>query len=186
MVIIEIFIIGIALSLDAFAVSIVKGVQLPNRSNFAACIVALYFALFQMLMPIIGYFLGASVNTFVDEYSGIISFVILGYLGLNMLKNALKNEDDAKEEVALNPLAFMSMLMAAIATSIDALAVGLVFRFHYTLSLFISVIIIGCTTFSISFIGVRLGYLFSDRFRQKAEILGALVLILLGLRFLFS
>ncbi len=185
MILFEIFLIGIALSLDAFAVSVCKGLQVSKQNKRSAIIVGLYFGFFQALMPFLGYYLGASLESFMSAYSSYISFAILVLLGLNMLKEALKKEED-EDESSSNPLAFAVMTMAAIATSIDAFAVGIVLKYNYTISIFLAISIIGCTTFIISIIGVRLGYLFSDSFRKKAEIIGACVLILLGVKFLFG
>ena len=183
MLIFEIFLIGVALSLDAFAVSVCKGLQVSKQNKRSAVLVGLYFGVFQALMPFLGYFLGASLESFMKSYSSYISFAILMLLGLKMLKEALKNNSH-KEENTSNPLGFVIMTMAAIATSIDAFAVGIVLKYNYAISIYLAISIIGFTTFVISIIGVKLGYLFSDTFRKRAEIVGACVLMLLGIKFL--
>ncbi len=136
-------------------------------------------------MPLIGYVIGDSLNTFISSYSSYISFTILLLLGLNMVKNALQNSEE-DEEKSSNPLAFMGMVMAAIATSIDALAVGVIYSYNFDISIFIGITIIGVTTFIISIVGVKLGYLFNNSFRQKAEVIAGFVLIALGVRFLIN
>ncbi len=184
----EIFLIAIALSLDAFAISICIGLQIIQKKNkvFSAVIVGLYFGVFQALMPLTGDFLGSVLTTFIEKYAPLISFLILFCLGLNMLKNTFKKEeqDEQDEEKTLNPLAFFPMLLAAVATSIDALAIGVIYSYNYTLPIYLAVCLIGFTTFCISALGVQLGSLVDERFSQKAERIGALILILLGIKFL--
>ncbi len=184
MIYIEIFLIAIVLSLDAFAVSVCKGLQITKQNITSAVVVGLYFGAFQALMPFLGFYLGESLEGFMDVYSSYISFIILVLLGINMLREALKDIED--DENSSNPLGFTTMLIAAIATSIDAFAVGIVFKYNYTTSIFLVISIIGCTTFLISVLGVRLGYLFTRTFRKKATIIGGLILISLGFKFLLT
>ncbi len=185
MLFVEIFIIAVVLSLDAFAVSICKGVQLSKRDTLSACIVGSYFGIFQALMPLLGYYLGSSLESAISTYSMYISFIILFGLGANMLYQT-HFKHDACDSYDAKPLGFMVMILAAIATSIDAFAVGVVFKYNYNIMIFLPVLIIGCTTFTISVIGVRLGYLFNDSFKKKAETIGGLTLILLGFKFLMT
>ncbi len=180
----ELFLIAIALSLDAFAVSVCKGLQIPHDRNriFYACRAGLYFGFFQALMPLIGYFFGDNAPEILTKYSHYFSFLILLALGANMMSKSFKY-DEFKEEK--DPLAFIPMLAVSIATSIDALTVGFVFRFNYTIAITTAISVIGVVTFIICVFGVQLGYLINLSNRKMAERAGAIVLMGLGFKFLF-
>lgn len=145
--IIEILLIGIGLAMDAFAVSICKGLSMKKLSLKKAIIIGLYFGIFQAGMPIIGYFLGKSFENFVEQIDHWIAFILLLFIGLNMIKEVFKNEEDINDDIS-----FKAMIMLAIATSIDALACGITFAFLGA-NIWFSAILIGIITFAISIIG---------------------------------
>ncbi len=180
----ELILIAVALSMDAFAVSVCKGICSIKRSISTAVIVGLYFGIFQAIMPLLGYYLGDSIHQYVEAYSGYVACFILSCIGYVMIKNAIKADDgENKEDEANLSIAPLAMISAAIATSIDAFAVGVVFS-TLEINLYSSVAIIGLTTFIISFIGVRIGSLFNDKLQKKAEIIGGVTLIIIGIKIL--
>ena len=175
MSILEIFLIGISLSMDAFAVSICKGLSM-NKVKVKRClIVGIYFGIFQALMPILGYFFGSSFKDIIINVDHFIIFLILLLIGINMITE--------QEEKVDNNINFKTMLLLSIATSIDAFAVGITFSF-LNINIISSVIIIGLTTFTISFIGVLLGNQIGNKYQRKAKILGGITLIILGIKIL--
>lgn len=174
--------IGIALSMDAFSVSICKGLATKNFSLKTAVICGLWFGGFQALMPVIGYFLGAQFEHLIVAIDHWIAFGLLLLIGANMIREAVKVEDS---ESADSTTAFKTMFMLAVATSIDALAVGVSFAF-LQVNIWISVFIIGVTTFFFSFGGVAIGNFFGSRYSKPAEITGGVILILLGTKILFE
>lgn len=177
----EILLIAIGLAMDAFAVSICKGLSMKKMSWKKAIIVGLYFAIFQALMPIIGYLLGASFESVVTKIDHWIAFGLLTIIGINMLKEAFsKNEENQNDSVD-----FRTMSVLAIATSIDALAVGITFAF-LRVNMLIAAIIIGIVTFAICIIGVKIGNKFGDKYERKAETVGGLILILMGIKILLE
>lgn len=181
MSIIEIILIGIGLAMDAFAVSICKGLALKKFDKKKAIIIASYFAIFQALMPVIGYLLGSTFSKTIESIDHWVAFGLLSAIGINMLKEAIK-KDDEKQDDNVN---FKNMIVLAIATSIDALAVGITFAFLKT-NVILSVGIIGIITFILSIIGVKIGNKFGEKFESKAEILGGVILILIGLKILLE
>lgn len=179
MSIIEVLLIAIGLAMDAFAVSVCKGISLTKMSWKKAIIVGLYFGIFQALMPVIGYFLGTSFESLVTQIDHWIAFVLLSLIGLNMLQEAFsKKEENFNEYVD-----FKTMIVLAIATSIDALAIGITFAFLKT-NILISALIIGIITFTVCILGVKIGNKFGDKYEKKAEIVGGLILIFLGIKIL--
>lgn len=178
---IEIFLIGISLAMDAFAVSVCKGLSMKKINYKKAIIIALYFGIFQALMPVIGYFLGSAFETLVTKIDHWIAFILLGAIGANMIKESFSKES---ENVNDN-VDFKTMVILAIATSIDALAVGITFAF-LQVNLLYSVIIIGVVTSLLSFIGVYIGNKFGSKFESKAEFAGGIILILMGLKILLE
>lgn len=174
--------IGIALSMDAFSVSICKGLATKNFSLKTAVICGLWFGGFQALMPVIGYFLGAQFEHLIVAIDHWIAFGLLLLIGANMIREAVKGEES---ESADSTTAFKTMFMLAIATSIDALAVGVSFAF-LQVNIWISVLIIGVTTFVFSFGGVAIGNFFGARYSKPAEITGGVILILLGTKILLE
>ena len=179
----EIFLLAIGVSMDAFAVSIGKGLTARRASWREALTVGLWFGGFQTLMPVIGYYLGISFADLVTKVDHWIAFGLLLLIGGNMIREALQ-EDEGQKETDTS-FAFKAMLILAIATSIDALAVGISFAFLQT-PLWSSIALIGVTTFLFSVIGLLIGKKVGSRFHKGAEILGGLILIAIGLKILIE
>lgn len=177
----EIILISIGLGMDAFAVAICKGLAMKNGSTRKGVVVALYFGIFQSLMPFIGYILGVRFEKAITNLDHWIAFGLLGIIGINMIKESLKrNEENINDDIS-----FKTMIILAIATSIDALAVGVTFAF-LRVEILIPLISIGIITFCMSFIGVKIGNRFGDRFKNKAETVGGIILILMGIKILLD
>ena len=179
--ILEIVLIAVSLAMDAFAVSVCKGLSMKKMSWKKAIIVGLYFGVFQAFMPLIGFLLGISFESFVNQIDHWIAFILLSLIGINMLKEAFSK----KEEECDDNIGFKTMLVLAIATSIDALAVGITFAF-LRVNIVFAVLVIGILTFLISLIGVKIGNKFGDKYEKKAEIAGGIILILMGLKILLE
>lgn len=177
--IIDILFIGLGLSMDAFAVSVCKGLAMKKMNIKKALVCSLYFGVFQALMPLIGYFLGSGFKNVVSSVDHWIAFVLLGIIGINMIKEAKSCEavNDAMD--------VKTMLTLAVATSIDALAIGVTFAF-LKVSITPAITIIGVTTFICCFVGVKLGNIFGEKLKTKAEIAGGVVLILMGTKILIE
>lgn len=167
--------------MDAFAVSVCKGLAMPKCTFKKAAIVGLWFGGFQALMPAIGYILGAQFQEAIASIDHWIAFVLLALIGGNMIHEALDND----EEEADASLDVKTMFLLAVATSIDALAIGITFAF-LKVSIIPAVCFIGIVTFIISFAGVKIGNVFGARYKNKAEIVGGVILILLGLKILLE
>ena len=178
---IELFLIAVGLSMDAFAVSVCKGLAMPKCTFKKAAIVGLWFGGFQALMPAIGYVLGAQFQEAIASIDHWIAFVLLALIGGNMIHEALDN-DEEEADASLNVKA---MFLLAVATSIDALAIGITFAF-LKVNIIPAVCFIGIVTFIISFAGVKIGNVFGARYKNKAEIVGGIILILLGLKILLE
>lgn len=176
----ELFILAVGLSMDAFAVSICKGLSLGKIKVKHMCIAGLWFGGFQALMPLIGYFLGSFFTDMITKYAHWIAFILLLILGANMIKEALGDEEkvDASMDVK-------NMFLLAIATSIDALAVGVTFAF-LQVNIIPAVSFIGVVTFVCSALGVKIGSIFGSKYQSKAEICGGVILILIGLKVLLD
>ena len=174
---------ALGLSMDAFAVSICKGLALKKIDFKKHLLVGLWFGGFQALMPLIGYLLGINFTDYITSIDHWIAFILLGFIGLNMIKESLQK--DECEECSDDSLSFKSMLILAIATSIDALAVGITFAF-LEVNIVTAVSSIGIITFVLSAIGVKVGHVFGSRFKSKAELAGGIVLILLGVKILLE
>ena len=179
---IEIILIAIGLSMDAFAVSITLGlsVKRPKLKEFLTP--AIYFGFFQALMPLIGYFAGIYFAHKIQHVDHWVAFVLLGFIGGKMIKESFTKEE---KKTTKKPFQFKTMLLLAIATSIDALAVGITFAF-FEINIFKAIIIIGLITFGISIIGIKIGNLFGTKFKSKAEFIGGVVLVLLGIKILIE
>ena len=175
----ELFVLAVGLSMDAFAVSICKGLSLGKIKWKHMCIAGLWFGGFQALMPLTGYFLGSLFADIFTKYAHWIAFVLLVFIGGSMIKEAF-----GKEEVNAS-MSFQSMLLLAIATSIDALAVGVSFAF-LQVKIVPAVSFIGVITFLLSAVGVKIGSIFGDKYRSKAEICGGVILILIGVKTLLD
>lgn len=178
---IELFLIAVGLSMDAFAVSVCKGLAMPKCTFKKAAIVGLWFGGFQALMPAIGYILGAQFQETIASIDHWIAFILLALIGGNMIHEALDND----EEEADASLDVKTMFLLAVATSIDALAIGITFAF-LKVNIIPAVCFIGIVTFIISFAGVKIGNVFGARYKNKAEIVGGIILILLGLKILLE
>ena len=178
---IELFLIAVGLSMDAFAVSVCKGLAMPKCTFKKAAIVGLWVGGFQALMPAIGYVLGAQFQETIASIDHWIAFVLLALIGGNMIHEALDND----EEEADASLDVKTMFLLAVATSIDALAIGITFAF-LKVNIIPAVCFIGIVTFIISFAGVKIGNVFGARYKNKAEIVGGVILILLGLKILLE
>ena len=177
----ELFIIAVGLSMDAFAVAICKGLSVRVMRPRHAVITGLYFGGFQALMPLIGFLLGVQFQSLITSVDHWIAFALLVLLGINMIREArCPDEEDTNAS-----LAFRAMLPMAVATSIDALAVGITFAF-LEVSILPAVCFIAGTTFLLSCIGVKVGNLCGTRFQSKAELLGGIILIVLGLKILLE
>lgn len=182
MTFIEIFIISLALAMDAFAVSICKGLCSPKLDVKKCSITGLYFGSFQALMPLIGFYAGSVIGEFIKEYDHWVSFFILLLIGINMIKESREEFDESKCDISFSP---KTMLPLAIATSIDALTVGLTFSL-FDISIFSAIITIGIITFIFSFIGVILGFKFGTKYKKVGEILGGVVLIIIATKILLQ
>ena len=181
MSLLELFILAVGLSMDAFAVSICKGLAMKQIKFKHMLIVGLWFGGFQALMPLIGYFLGIQFETYITAYDHWIAFILLAFIGGNMIKEALSNE----EETADASLAVKIMLVLAIATSIDALALGVTFAF-LQVNIWEAVSFIGVVTFLFSVAGLKIGNVFGTKYKSKAEFVGGVILILLGIKILLE
>lgn len=177
----DLLVLAVGLSMDAFAVSICKGLSIQRLKLRHAVIVGAWFGAFQALMPAIGYLLGSAFADMIVAVDHWIAFVLLAFIGGNMIREALgKDEEDCDPS-----LAPMAMLLLAVATSIDALAVGVTFAF-LRVDVLPAVSLIGLCTFTISAVGVKIGNVFGARFKAKAELLGGGVLVLIGVKILLE
>jgi len=173
--------LAVGLAMDAFAVSICKGLAMREKVLKKGIIVGLWFGGFQALMPTIGFFLGTQFKDQITSIDHWIAFVLLGLIGINMVKEALsKDEEQADDSIAVK-----EMFMLAVATSIDALAVGITFAF-LNVHIVSAASMIGVCTFLISFAGVKIGNIFGTKYKSKAELAGGIILILLGFKILFE
>ena len=179
---IEVFLIGVGLSMDAFAVSICKGLSTPNPRPRHYLAVGLWFGGFQMLMPTIGYLLGSAFESYITAFDHWIAFVLLAIIGGNMIRESFSDEEDDADA----SFSFKTMLLLAVATSIDALAVGITFALLPDVNIFFAVPLIGVTTFTISMAGLHVGRLFGTRYEKKAQIAGGVILILIGVKILLE
>jgi putative Mn2+ efflux pump MntP len=178
----EIILIAVGLSMDAFAVSITLGLSIKKLKIKHVLIPAIYFGFFQAFMPLTGFFAGTIFADKIQSYDHWIAFILLGIIGGKMIWESLsKNEDKVKD----NSFQFVTMLLLAIATSIDALAVGVTFAF-FEINIFLAIIIIGLTTFCISIGGVKIGNIFGAKYKSKAEFIGGTVLVILGFKILIE
>lgn len=182
MILLDIFIIAFALSMDAFAVSICKGVCVKKIKLKHSIITGLYFGAFQAFMPLIGYYTGSLFENFIKSIDHWISFILLILIGINFIKESKEPFNKSECDVSFS---FKSMIPFAIATSIDALAVGITLIFA-DVNIFISILIIGVTTFILSAIGVKIGNNFGIKYKSKSEFLGGIVLIIIGFKILFE
>ena len=186
MTLLEIFLVGIGLSMDAFAVSICKGLAMPAVNKKQALLIGAYFGVFQALMPLAGWLLGSQFARHVTKLAPWIAFVLLAWIGGSMLRESLsKKEED--EEVEPVELRHKELFLLAVATSIDALAVGVSFSMvELSVPIGAAAALIGCTTFAISVGGVFVGHIFGARYKNRAEFVGGAILILVGVKILLE
>lgn len=177
---IEIIMIGIGLAMDAFAVSICKGLSTRKLEFKHAFTCGSYFGAFQGLMPLAGYILGVQFKDKIENIDHWIAFLLLALIGINMIKEAFGKEEDVDPDFS-----FKAMLPLAVATSIDALAVGVTFAF-LNVNILFAVIVIAITTCIISMVGVKIGHVFGFKYKTKAEIAGGIILILMGIKILLE
>lgn len=184
----EVVVIGVGLSMDAFAVSVCKGLKMKKFSPKNALIVCLFFGVAQALMPLIGWLAGKQFEQYITAFDHWIAFGLLAFLGIKMLVECFKKDDSAAEPVdEEEKLDIKELFIMAIATSIDALAVGITFAFlDLQMSVWLAVGIIGLVTAAICFAGTLVGYKFGSKFKKPAEIAGGVVLILVGLKILLE
>ncbi len=181
MSLLSLFFIAVGLSMDAFAVSICKGLAMDKITLGKAGIVGLWFGGFQGLMPLLGYLLGSGFEQSITSIDHWIAFVLLCLIGISMIKEALSG----KEDNANGSLAIKTMFLLALATSIDALAAGVTFAF-LRVDILPAVLFIGCITFLLSAIGVKVGNVFGTRYKSRAELAGGIILILMGTKILLE
>lgn len=185
--IIDFILLGIGLAMDAFAVSICKGLGMTKINKGQLIIIASFFGGFQAIMPLIGYLLGNIFAKYVMQFSHWIAFVLLAFIGIKMIIDAIKerNEKDVEEEKD-KPISFKEITLLAIATSIDAFAVGVTFSFYEDINIVLAIVIIGVITLIISAIGVLIGNIFGSRYRFVATLIGGIILVLLGIKILLE
>ena len=176
--IVELLLTAIGLSMDAFAVSVCKGLGMRKMRYDQALVIGLYFGVFQALMPLLGWLLGPSFSCYIQSFDHWIAFVLLGLIGTNMVR-----ESGAGEEKLDDSFTVSTMLLLAVATSIDALAIGVTFAF-LGVNIVEAIILIGITTGIISGVGLKIGNVFGSRYKSKAEMAGGIVLILMGIKIL--
>lgn len=177
----ELFILAVGLSMDAFTVSVCKGLAMPKITLRRTFIVGAWFGGFQALMPAVGYVLGVQFRDKITAVDHWIAFLLLGVIGANMIKEALSGECENESD----SLDVRTMFLLAVATSIDALAVGITFAF-LKVHIIAAVSFIGMTTFAISAAGVKIGNVFGTKYKSKAELAGGIILILLGIKILLE
>ena len=177
----ELFILAVGLSMDAFAVSVCKGLSVTKMEPKHALLCGAYFGGFQALMPAIGYLLGSQFESMITQIDHWIAFVLLGIIGSSMIK---ESREDEEEEVSAS-FDVKTMLALAVATSIDALAVGVTFAFLHV-NIVWAVTFIGCMTFVLSAIGVKAGNVFGMKYKSRAELAGGVILILMGIKILLE
>lgn len=180
--IIELLLVGVGLSMDAFAVSICKGLNMRKVNKLHCFVIALFFGGFQAIMPLIGWLLGRQFEQYITTVDHWIAFVLLAFLGVKMILDTCKTEE---EEIckAESRLDLKELFVMAVATSIDALAVGITFAF-LKVNIVLATSIIGCTTFVLSIGGVFIGNIFGSRYKNKAEMAGGVILVLIGVKIL--
>jgi len=180
----ELLLLAVGLSMDAFAVSICKGLSMKKATLGAGAICGAWFGGFQAAMPLIGFFLGSLFAGVIEAFDHWVAFGLLAVIGINMLKEAFKSCDCCDEHDA--DLSFKTMFVMAIATSIDALAVGISIAMAGKYNIYLAVTLIGVITFAMCTMGVKIGNIFGSRFEKKAQIAGGVILILLGVKILLE
>ena len=178
---VELLLLAVGLAMDAFAVAVCKGLSLRELKLRQALLVGAWFGVFQGLMPVLGWLLGSAFSDLVQSVDHWIAFILLAIIGGNMIREAVKGDEEDVDP----SLSFGVMFLLAVATSIDALAVGITFAF-LNVNILLAVVLIGVITFAFSAVWVKVGNLFGARYKSKAELLGGCVLILIGLKILLE
>ena len=178
----ELFLIAVGLSMDAFAVSVCKGLSTKELKTKHYFTVGVWFGGFQALMPAIGYLLGSTFESFINAFDHWVAFALLAIIGGNMIKEALSGEDEKVDD----SFDAKNMFILAVATSIDALAVGITFALLPDVNIFAAVAFIGVITFLLSALGLKVGNIFGLKYKSKAEIAGGVILILIGVKILLE
>ena len=173
--------IGVGLSMDAFAVSVCKGLSMKKINYIYAIIIAAFFGVFQAVMPLIGWLLGIQFEGYVSTYGSWIAFALLAFIGAKMIYEAIKEDDACETSI----IVIKELFILALATSIDALAVGISFSF-LDVNIWQSILVIGLITFAISLLGVIFGNKFGAKYKSKAEIVGGIILILIGVKIILE
>ena len=181
----ELLLLAVGLSMDAFAVSICKGLSMKKATLKAQAACGVWFGGFQALMPLIGFFLGTLFAEAIEAIDHWVAFGLLGIIGVNMLKEALSKEEECGCDESAD-LSFKTMLVMSVATSIDALAVGISLAMAGSVNIAVAVALIGVTTFLMSAMGVKIGNVFGSRFEKKAQAAGGIILLLLGVKILLE
>ena len=179
----ELFIIAVGLSMDAFAVAVCKGLSVVKLEKKHMLITGLWFGGFQGLMPLLGYLLGSAFEKYITPIDHWVAFVLLGIIGVNMIKEGLSKEEESGEDASFS---VKTMFVMAVATSIDALAVGITFALLPDVNITAAVLFIGVITFTLSCVGIKIGNVFGAKFKSKAEIAGGAILVLMGLKILLE
>lgn len=182
--IIELFFTALALSADAFAVSVCKGLAAGKVKTKHYLSAGIWFGGFQALMPFIGYLLGSAFEKYIVNIDHWISFILLAFIGVNMIRESLESECECGYNNSNASFAFKTMFLLAVATSIDALAVGVTFALLPDVNIWVAVSFIGVLTFIVSAAGVKIGSVFGVKYKAIAEKLGGLILIIIGLKIL--
>ena len=177
------FLLGVGLAMDAFAVAVCKGLAVGKVRVKHMLSAGLWFGAFQAAMPLIGYFLGVKLHSYIEQVDHWVAFILLASIGANMLKEAFSKEENKPADASFG---VKTMLVMAVATSIDALAVGIALAMEAQTNIWLSVLIIGLVTFVLSAAGVKLGSVFGEKYEKKARIAGGVILILLGLKILLE
>ena len=179
--VLELLLLSVGLAMDAFAVSVCKGISMKKMNWKKAIIIGLYFGGFQALMPTIGYFLGSAFQSLITSMDHWIAFILLGIIGGGMIKESFGDDEENRND----DVSFKTMIVLAIATSIDALAIGITFAF-LNVNLVLAISLIGIITFIVSVFGTKIGNRFGDKYEKKAEFLGGVILVLLGIKILLE
>ena len=178
----ELLLIAIGLSMDAFAVAVCKGLSVEKTKVKHYIITGLWFGGFQALMPFLGYLLGSAFEKYIVSFDHWIAFILLSVIGINMIKEGFSKEENETDA----SFSFKNMLLLAIATSIDALAVGVTFALLPDVNIFHAISLIGITTFILSAIGIKIGSVFGMKYKSAAELTGGIILILMGTKILLE
>ena len=178
----ELFVLAVGLSMDAFAVSVCKGLSMKNAGMREGMICGVWFGTFQGIMPLLGFFLGTLFAGAIESFDHWVAFGLLAIIGINMLKEVFAKEEEPHDA----DLSFKAMFIMAVATSIDAMAVGISLAMAGDVNIVSAVLLIGVTTFVLSAIGVKIGNIFGSRFEKKAQLAGGVILICLGAKILLE